>query len=185
MPNFSYQSLTTNGQVRSGVLTANDRAEVVRQLLTRGETATSVNLADAKPAARNGVATGSTFKSPKSQASASSVLTMSLGARRGRPSISRADMAQLMRELATALEAGLPMMSSLKTVRKQAPGKALPVILDHLIERVEAGDPLHTAARDYGPPFDNMIVGMLRAADASRKMSEVLHQLSDLLERSL
>jgi type II secretory pathway component PulF len=59
------------------------------------------------------------------------------------------------------------------------------VILDHLIARVEAGDPLHAAARDYGPPFDDMIVGMLRAADASGKMSEVLHQLADLLERSL
>jgi len=61
----------------------------------------------------------------------------------------------------------------------------MPVILDHLIERVEAGDPLHTAARDYGPPFDDMIVGMLRAADASGKISEVLHQLADLLERSV
>ncbi len=94
-------------------------------------------------------------------------------------------MANLIRELATALEAGLPLMQSLKTVRKQAPGKALPVILDHLITRVEAGDQLHQAARDYGPPFDDLIVGMLRAADASGKMSEVLHQLADLLERSL
>lgn len=94
-------------------------------------------------------------------------------------------MANLIRELATAIEAGLPLMQSLRIVRKQASGNAMPVILDHLIERVEAGDPLHTAARDYGPPFDDMIVGMLRAADASGRMSEVLHQLADLLERSV
>lgn len=90
-----------------------------------------------------------------------------------------------MRELATAIEAGLPLMQSLKTVRKQASGRALPVILDHLIERVEAGDPLYKAARDYGPPFDDMVLGMLRAADASGEMSTVLHQLSDLLERAV
>src|SRR5262249_6063810 len=106
-------------------------------------------------------------------------------AKRGRPTLRRPEMANLMRELATALEAGLPLMQSLRTVRRQAHGKAMPVVLDHLIERVEAGDPLHMAARDFGPPFDDMIVGMLRAADASGKVSEVLHQLADLLERSV
>jgi general secretion pathway protein F len=94
-------------------------------------------------------------------------------------------MANLIRELATALEAGLPLMQALRTIRRQAPGRAMPVILDHLIERVEAGDPLHVAAHDYGPPFNDMITGMLRAADASGRTSEVLHQLADLLERSL
>jgi len=94
-------------------------------------------------------------------------------------------LASLIRELATALEAGLPLMQSLKTVRRQASGRAMPIILDHLIERVEAGDPLHAAARDYGPPFTDMTLGMLRAADASGKMSEVLHQLADLLERQI
>ena len=94
-------------------------------------------------------------------------------------------MANLVRELATAIEAGLPLMQALTTVRRQAPGRAMPVILDHLIERVEAGDQLHQAARDYGPPFDDLIIGMLQAADASGQMAEVLHQLADLLERSL
>lgn len=189
MPNFSYQSLTSSGQARSGVLVANDRSDAIRQLLSRGETATAINLAEGKAAGRNSSPASKAASKAKASSPASGSqagrFSISLGGRRGRPTIGRADMAQLMRELATALEAGLPMMSSLKTVRKQAPGKALPVILDHLIERVEAGDPLHVAAKDYGPPFDDMIVGMLRAADASGKMSEVLHQLSDLLERSL
>jgi type II secretory pathway component PulF len=94
-------------------------------------------------------------------------------------------MANFVRELATALEAGLPLMQSLRTVRRQASGKAMPVILDHLIDQVEAGSPLYKAARDYGPPFDDMIVGMLQAADASGRTSEVMHQLADLLERSV
>jgi type II secretory pathway component PulF len=38
---------------------------------------------------------------------------------------------------------------------------------------------------EYGPPFDEMIVGMVRAADASGRMSEVMHQLADLLDRSV
>ena len=44
-----------------------------------------------------------------------------------------------MRELATALEAGLPLMQALRTIRRQAAGRAAPMVLDHMIERVEAG----------------------------------------------
>lgn len=104
---------------------------------------------------------------------------------RGKPTISRSELATLIRNLATALEAGLPLLQSLRTVRRQAAGRALPVILDFIIERVEAGVTLHQAAKEYGPPFDDMTVGMFRAADASGRNAEVLHQLADLLDRSV
>ena len=182
MPNFRFQSLTTSGESRSGVLVASDRAEAVRLLMRRGETAVEVfrEGEKAKSQKRNGVARYHPSASSIHKPARKTSLTGSK-----RPTIRRPEMASLIRELATAIEAGLPLMQSLRTVRKQASGKGMPVILDYLIERVEAGDPLHSAARDYGPPFDDMIVGMLRAADASGEMSEVLHQLADLLERSL
>jgi type II secretory pathway component PulF len=180
MPTFTYQSLTGAGETRSGVLSALDRADVVRQLLSRGETATVVrpmeeDRAPASPA-RSGAAAH--------VAGASQGVGAMLGRGR-RPTLSRSDMANLMREVATAIEAGLPLMQALRTVRRQASGRGMPAILDHLIERVEAGDPLHVAAREYGPPFNDMTVGMLRAADASGEMSQVLHQLADLLERQV
>ena len=41
-------------------------------------------------------------------------------------------------------------------------------------EKVEAGTPLHQAAAEYGAPFDDLVIGMFRSADASGKMDEVL-----------
>ena len=182
MPNFRFQSLTTSGESRSGVLTATDRADAVRLLMRRGETAVHILREGKKTKSpkRNGAAQFRVAKSSIQKPSSATTLR-----RAKRPTVRRTEMASLIRELATAIEAGLPLMQSLRVVRKQASGNAMPVILDHLIERVEAGETLHTAARDYGPPFDDMIVGMLRAADASGRMSEVLHQLADLLERSV
>jgi type II secretory pathway component PulF len=184
MPNFQYQSLTATGDARNGVLSAADKSDAVRMLQSRGETATRIDLLkdDASPAAA-AVRAGAAPPTAGEAATAAAARLLSRGL--GRPSISRAELANLIRELATALEAGLPLMQSLRTVRRQAHGKALPVILDHMIDRVEAGDPLYIAARDYGRPFDDMVVGMLRAADASGEMSEVLHQLADLLDRSV
>lgn len=179
MPTFKYQSLTSNGESRSGVVAAMDRSEAVRLLLSRGETATQLDQADDLASRKRAAVSRS---AGAKEQSTFSLASFGIG---GKPTLSRSDMATLMRELATAIEAGLPLMQSLRTVRKQAHGRALPQILDHLIERVEAGDPLYKAASDYGPPFDDMVLGMLRAADAAGEMSQVLHQLADLLERSV
>lgn len=184
MPSFQYQSLTADGQIRSGTVAAADRAEVVRRLLDRGETATRIDaVADGRAAKPKQSGPRAALPRRGAQGALAGRIATLTGS--GRPTISRSELATFVRELATAIEAGLPLMQSLRTVRRQAHGRAMPVILDHLIDRVEAGDPLYAAARDYGRPFDEMVVGMLRAADASGEMSEVMHQLADLLERSV
>jgi type II secretory pathway component PulF len=160
MPSFRYQAISPDGSVQAGTLAAPDRASALKTLSQRGETPLEIEMSPADAAA----ASGRRFK---------------------RPSIARAELADLVRELATALEAGLPLMQALRTVRRQAASKSLQAILDFLIERVEAGVTLHQAAKEYGPPLDDMTTGMLRAADASGRNAEIMHQLADLLERSV
>ena len=139
MPTYRYQSMTAGGQSRSGTLTATNRADAVRQLMQRGETATQVE-------------TAAGLLAPGKKTSAIPRI------RTGRPNMGRAEMATLIRELATALEAGLPLMQALKTIRRQASGRAAPAILDFFIEHVEAGDTLHKAASEYGRPFNDLII---------------------------
>jgi type II secretory pathway component PulF len=159
MPAFAYQAIDTDGRPVNGTVTAPTRTAAMDRIRALGRTPTDV--------VESGAAGTGEAKAD------------------GRPTIPVAEVANLMRELATGIEAGLPLMQSLVTVRRQAPGVKQSAILDFLIERVEAGRPLHEACREYGAPFDDMIVGMLRAADASGRMHEVLHQLSDLLERGI
>ncbi len=158
MPSFRYQALASDGAMQNGTIVAADRATAMRLIQQKGETPLDLAMSDTD-------AVG--------------------GITKARPTISRSDLADLVRELATALEAGLPLMQALRTVRRQASNKNLRVILDFIIARVEAGVPFHTAAKEYGAPFDDMTTGMLRAADASGRTSEILHQLGDLLERSV
>ncbi|MCA9291253.1 MAG: type II secretion system F family protein [Phycisphaerales bacterium] len=178
MPNFEYESLTDSGSAAAGVIDAPDRHAAIQLLAKRGEVATSLQEVGSRRAAKIGRAT------PVPRASDAGA-----GRRWGfasrRPTLGRADMAALIRELATAIEAGLPILQGLRTVRRQCSSQAMAVILDHLIERVEAGSPLYRAAREYGEPFDDLVVGMLRAADASGRMAEILIQLADLLDRSV
>jgi len=159
MPDFRFQSITNSGEARSGVLKGRDRADVVQQLSGRGETATQVN-----------------------KVKQSEKITSLTKPRKRR--MSKIEMSTMIRELATAQEAGLPLMHALKTIRRQAT-PASGEVLDHFIQSVESGDPLYIAAAEWGEPFDDLIVGMLRAADASGQMSTILHQLADLMDRSL
>ena len=185
MASWRYDGLDRGGVESSGVVVASDRASALRMVQSRGLTPLKVE-SDEAP---NSAARAAVKKPAKSQASltGSTQITlpnwMTLGPRR--PTLSRSDMSNLVRELATAIEAGLPLMQALKIVRKQAPGKSQPVILDALIDKVEAGQPLYEAMKAYGAPFDDMIIGMARAADASGRMPEILHQLADLLDRAV
>ena len=185
MASWRYDGLDRGGVESSGVVVASDRASALRMVQSRGLTPLKVE-SDEAP---NSAARAAVKKPAKSQASltGSTQITlpnwMTLGPRR--PTLSRSDMSNLVRELATAIEAGLPLMQALKIVRKQAPGNSMPVILDALIAKVEAGQPLYEAMKAYGAPFDDMIIGMARAADASGRMPEILHQLADLLDRSV
>ncbi len=185
MASWRYDGLDRGGVESSGVVVASDRASALRMVQSRGLTPLKVESDEAPVSA----ARPAVKKPAKSQASLTGSTQinlpnwMTLGPRR--PTLSRSDMSNLVRELATAIEAGLPLMQALKIVRKQAPGKSQPVILDALIEKVEAGQPLYEAMKAYGAPFDDMIIGMARAADASGRMPEILHQLADLLDRAV
>ena len=159
MPDYRFQSITNSGETRSGILKGRDRADVVQQLISRGETATEVN-----------------------QVKQSDKIAAFATARKRK--MSKVEMSTMIRELATAQEAGLPLMQALRTIHKQA-SPAASEVLDHFIQCVEAGDPLYKAAAEWGEPFDDLIIGMLRAADASGQMSTILHQLADLMDRSL
>ena len=160
MNDYRFHSFTTSGEARTGTLSGIDRADVICQLGARGETATKVE----QVRGRNKPARAAT--------------------KRSRRTMSHAETSTLIRELATALEAGLPLMQAMKTIRQQAT-PASGEVLDHLIQGVEAGEPLYKSAMTWGKPFDDLIIGMLHAADASGNMSDILHQLADLMDRSL
>ena len=178
--------MDSGGAIASGVIMAPDRATAMRLLQGQGLLPMQLEASDTdviqKPSFAQRAAPG------EAGASGTDPIAYVKGLFRtgsGRPTLKRTELANIIRELATAIEAGLPLLNALKTVRRQASGKAQPVILDFIIERVESGRPLHEAMEEYGLPFDDMIIGMVRASDASGRMSEVMHQLADLLDRSV
>src|SRR6188474_2382255 len=105
MATFAYQSAGAGG---AATIEAPDRASAVRELLRRGVTPTAVEAVDG-PHNANGVA--EPHRAPSGAAGG--------GAWSFRAVMSRAEMASFIRELATAVQAGLPLVTALRTIGRQ------------------------------------------------------------------
>jgi type II secretory pathway component PulF len=178
MPTFAYRTLATNGRGTPATIDAPDRAAAVRELMRRGQTPTSVELVS-EAARKNGAASnGALAKAPVAAPGAA------VGAAMGRI-MSLPDMANLIRELATAIAAGLPLVQSLKTIAKQGRTPKQKVMLEWIIGQVEHGKSLADAMSSWGRPFGELTINMTRAGDVSGRMAEVLTQAADLLDKDV
>lgn len=161
MATFRYKAA---GASDAGTIDAPDRAGAVRELLRRGVTPSALEPVDAP--AGDALATRH-------------ARTFALA-----PSMSRAEFASFIRELSTALTAGLPLVQSLRTMLR-AGSQARKRMLTHLIERVEHGRSLADAAQEWGRPFNDLTLSLIVAGEASGKLDEVLRQAAKLLDGDL
>lgn len=171
MPTFAYRTLAANGRGLPATIDAPDRAAAVRELMRRGQTPTSVEEVSEK-ARGNGSAAAGSSQSLTSSGSIGRVMSLS-------------EMANFIRELATALAAGLPLVQSLRTIAKQGRSPKQRLMLDWIIGQVEHGKSLADAMASWGRPFGELTINMTRAGDVSGRMAEVLTQAADLLDKDL
>jgi type II secretory pathway component PulF len=166
VPTFRYQTpASRNGPA---VIDAPDRATAIRTLIQRGETPIRLD----------------EIPHPRTPIVREGVPVRAVGAYRfARRSLSRARMTAFIRELATALNAGLPLVQSLRTIARQRRAPAEELMLARLIDDVEHGEPLSDALRRYGPPFTDLIVGLVHAGESAGRLGEILQQATRLLER--
>jgi len=94
----------------------------------------------------------------------------------------------MTRQLSTMLDAGLPLLLSLRTLEEQC-GKArahapMRRILHDLVMKVESGMSLSEALGAHPKSFNRLYVGLIRAGEASGAMEEVLLRLAEYIEKS-
>src|SRR5690349_5131220 len=111
MPTFRYQSLGGGGG-GAGTLDAPDRASAVRELLRRGVTPSEVVPLTSSTRSEPGAQATGGMSEPRAQATGSFFAIAPLV-------MSRAEMASFIRELATAVQAGLPLVQGLRTIAAQ------------------------------------------------------------------
>lgn len=87
------------------------------------------------------------------------------------------------RQLATLLNAGLPLLQSLRNVNNQTQSKALQVVITKIIGDVEAGSTLAKAMGKYPDIFNQVYLSLIAAGEASGTLDKSLERLADQQEK--
>ncbi|MBW2467080.1 MAG: type II secretion system inner membrane protein GspF [Deltaproteobacteria bacterium] len=96
--------------------------------------------------------------------------------------ISDDDIHALTRQLATLLNAGIPLVAALDALMEQTTGAALKKIIAQIKESVNEGNSLTASLSRHQKLFSNIYINMVRAGEASGSLDVVLERLADFGE---
>ena len=140
MPNYIFTAMDANGKEQKGKKEAASEEEVSIFLKSQGLFPTSIKLADkaaAKAAAAKNAKKGADGKKASAKKGASGGLNMNISL--GPSVIKEKDLTVLTRQMAILLDAGLPLIRSLRTLQRQAKNPTIEKILDRVATTVESG----------------------------------------------
>lgn len=163
MQGWRYSAIDRAGKPVSGSLQAPDEAAVLRHLHRDGALPLSVS------PSRGGLVGG--------------LIGELLGSPRGGANLSRQDVANLTRELATMLGAGQDLDRALRFLVETAPNNRVRQLLGGLRDEVRNGSALATALGRRPGSFSRLYVGLVRAGEAGGNLAASLERLADLMER--
>lgn len=173
MANFKYTALDQNGVEKTGIISADSKmaaAEMVRSqgLLLRECVETSKS---AKPSA------------PKETRKKGDKKKKASGGKAG-ASVKQKELMVFTRQLATLIDAGLPLLQSLTVLQKQEPNPNLRATIAAIADSVQGGSTFSEALSAYPKLFNRLFVNMVKAGEIGGVLEVVLRRLAEYQEKA-
>jgi type IV pilus assembly protein PilC len=157
MPTFIYRAKDKKGTPEKGTLEAPDKYRALETLQSRGLIVTSIKEAE-------------------------ELIRERKRKKRFRLRLKLDDLASMARQLATLLDAGVPLLRSLDIVRQQAEVKSLYTALEEIQKDVEGGESLSRALARHPKIFSDFWVNLVATGEASGQLPYALIQLTEYME---
>jgi len=169
---FDWEGLDRQGLPRRGVILAHDVALARAALRRQG-----VRIA------RIGVAAGTSGGRPGTISSTRRIASRPAHRRR-RAGIGDQQVAAFLRQLATMLQAGLPLLQALDIARGDGAAD-MAALLQTVRADVAAGESLHAALARHPRQFDPLVCHLVRAAEQAGMLDTMLERIALYREKSL
>ena len=190
MATFQYIAKDAAGNETRGQLEAGDRNSAIAAVRALGLYPTA--LGEVKGAAAAPAASGGKKKAAKAAAGGEGgkkkgALNMEINIKmpkwlRGR--IKTAVLTQFTRQLATLVNAGLPLMRGIDVLKRQMKDPQMREALDGIGDTIQAGGTFSEALTAYPKIFDNLYINMVKAGEAGGVLEVVLGRLAEFAEKS-
>lgn len=170
---FQYTAMDANGKEKKGTINAASEDAVAAALKEQGMFPTSIKAT--KGAAEKKAAASSTAKKGGG---------MNINLQIGGNNMKHKELVIFTRQLSILLDAGLPLIRSLKTLEKQSKSPAVKGILGEVAVSVEGGSTFSEALAQHPKSFDKLFLNMVRAGEAAGKMEVILTRLAEFMEKA-
>ncbi len=98
--------------------------------------------------------------------------------------VSRKELTPFTRQLATLINAGLPLIRSLNILKNQMKPSALKDVVTGIIAYVEGGSSFSEALKKYPKVFSKVFVGMVKAGEEGGVLDKSLERLAEFAEKT-
>ena len=177
MPSFSYTALDARGQEVRDVIEASSEQEAIQALRQAGYYPTSVGPAGkapkgaptpAKPAKGQGMRKEINLNIPFLE----------------RKTVKPKTLMIFTRQLATLIDAGLPLLRGLTVLGKQEPDPVMRKTVGRLSDSVQGGSTFSDALSQHPKIYNKLYVNMVKAGELGGVMELVLVRLADFQEKA-
>ncbi len=172
MPKFKYVAMDSSGAEKEGVVEASNQTQAIAKIRSQDMFPTRV------------VQLGAGGKGAGAEKAKGGLnMEIKLPSFMGKK-VKPKELMVFTRQLATLVDAGLPLLRGLKILLKQEKHPALREALEGMGEAVEGGSTFSEALAQYPKIFDELFINMVRAGEAGGVLDVVLSRLSEFMEKA-
>lgn len=157
MKTFKYTVRSAQGNVSEGVIEAPTQSEAVQQLRADGLIVAKLE-----------------------EVTGAHDIDLRLGGRRAKDST----ISIMCKQLATIVDAGIPIVRALALVSHQTEDKTLKEILQNVSDDVSAGYGLAESFEKYGPGLPNTFIETVRAGETSGNLGLVFNRMAEYFDKA-
>jgi len=186
MPKFNYIAMDAKGKETKGNIDAKDQGEAIARLQ-------EMKLFPTKVVEAVAVAKGKKGKDGKS-AAAAAVKKQAKGAKKeisiplhkipGFGGVPTKVLCTFTRQLATLIDAGLPLLRGLRVLEKQQKNPTLKETIQKIGISVESGSTLSEALAQHPKVFNKLFISMVKAGEMGGVLEVVLQRLAEFMEKA-
>jgi type IV pilus assembly protein PilC len=174
MSNFAYVAFDSRGREAKGILDVIDQSEAMRRLKEMGYFPTKIILrAPDKAGTGQRKQRGKVF-------SRRGIFSLSVGG----TGVNSKTLCVFTRQMATLVEAGMPLLRGLRILEEQERNPNLKRVIGDIGTVVEGGDSLSEAISHHPKVFNRLYINMVKAGEMGGVLEVVLKRLADFMEKA-
>jgi type IV pilus assembly protein PilC len=184
MPKFSYVAMDSHGKESKGTLEVGSQNEAIGRVKEMGLFPTKIVEVDKEKPATKGdkKAGGKPAAKGKGKKGGGGNINIKIPGLSGK--VKSKVLTTFTRQLATLVDAGLPLLRGLRVLEKQEKNPTLKAIINELAIAIEGGSTFSEALSQHPKVFNRLFVNMVKAGELGGVLEVVLSRLSEFMEKA-